>query len=112
MSNLEGGRPDIMWVVMKGGEEGVRRGGRGSRMMVSTHICGSVSSIVPDVVHQAGQVLQAVWDVVREEKDAHRLTTGTQKSGSNMVLATVLVQFFSFFFLIHHAHRTCGHVSM
>lgn len=64
---------------MKRGQEGVSGGERGSRVMGSTHVCGSVSSIVPDVVHQAGQVLQAVWDVVREEQDAHRLATRRQR---------------------------------
>lgn len=77
-SNLKGSRPDIVGVVMKRGQEGMSRRGRGSRVMGSTHVCGSVSSIVPDVVHQGGEVLQAVWDVVRKEQDAHRLRTRTQ----------------------------------
>lgn len=81
-SNLGGGGPDILGVVMKGGQEGMsRRGGgrgRGSRVIGSTHVCGPVSGVVPDVVHQRGQVLQAVGDVVRKEQDAHRLKVNQQ----------------------------------
>lgn len=71
---------------MKRGQEGMsrsrRRRIRGSRVIGSTHVCGSVSGIVPNVVHQGGEVLQAVWDVVRKEQDAHRLRT--QSQGSNV----------------------------
>lgn len=85
--NLGGDRSDIAWVVMKTGQEGMstsrrRRRRRGSRVIGSTHVCGSVSGIVPNVVHQGGEVLQAVWDVVRKEQDAHRLRT--QSQGSNV----------------------------
>lgn len=79
-SNLGGGRPDIVGVVVERGEESMSRRGRGSRVMGSTHVCGSVSGVVPHVVHQGGEVLQAVRDVVREEQDAHRLRTYTQSS--------------------------------
>lgn len=59
---------------MKKGQEGVSRGGgKGTRVIGSTHVCGSVSSVVPDVVHKGGEVLQAVGDVVRKEQEAHRL---------------------------------------
>lgn len=82
-SNLGGGRPDIVGVVMKGRQEGMSRRGGGSRVIGSTHICGSVSSIVPDVVHQGGQVLQAVRDVVRKEQYAHGLRTQSKSQESN-----------------------------
>jgi len=39
----------------------------------ATHVCGAISSVVPDVVHQGGQVLQAVRDVVRKQQDTHGL---------------------------------------
>ena len=78
-SNLGCGGPDIMGVVMKGGQEGMGRGRRGSGVIGSTHVCGSVSGVVPDVVHQGGEVLQAVWDVVRKQQDAHRLRTHTHR---------------------------------
>ena len=78
-SNLVGGRPDTVRAVMKGGQEGMSRRGRGSRVIRSTHVCGSVSSVVPHVVHQGGKVLQAVWDIVRKEKDAHRLRRQTHR---------------------------------
>lgn len=65
--NLGGGRPEIAWVVMKRGQEGMSGGRRGSRAVGPTHICGSVSSVVPNVVHQVGEVLQTVRDVVRKE---------------------------------------------
>ena len=63
---------------MKRGQEGMSGGRRVSRLIGSTHVCGSVSSIVPDVVYQGGEVLQTVWDVVRKEQDTHRLRTQTQ----------------------------------
>lgn len=74
-SNLGGGRSDILRVVMKGGQEAMRRRRRRRRrrMTGSTHVCGSVSSVVPDVVHQCGEVLQAVGDVVGKQQEAHRL---------------------------------------
>lgn len=76
--NLGGGRPEIAWVVMKRGQEGMSGRRTGSRMVGSTHVCGSVSGVVPNVVHQVGEVLQTVRDVVREQQDAHRLGTNTQ----------------------------------
>lgn len=76
--NLGGGRPEIAWVVMERGQEGMSGRRRGSRTVGPTHVCGSVSSVVPDVVHQVGEVLQAVGDVVRKEQDAHCLRTSTQ----------------------------------
>lgn len=39
----------------------------------SAYVSGSVSSIVPNVIHQRGEVLQALRDVVRKKKDAHCL---------------------------------------
>lgn len=74
-SNLGGSRPDVVGVVMKGRQEGMRRRGGGSRMIGSTHICGSVSCVVPHIIHQAREVFQAVRDVVRQQQDAHRLRT-------------------------------------
>lgn len=76
--NLGGGRPEIAWVVMERGQEGMSGRRRGSRTVGPTHVCGSVSSVVPDVVHQVGEVLQAVGDVVRKEQDAHCLRTSTR----------------------------------
>lgn len=82
-----------MRVVMKGGQEGMRRSSsrgrrrrrrRRSGVIGSTHVCGSVSGVVPDVVHEGGEVLQAVWDVVRKEQDAHRLTTHRHKVKDHM----------------------------
>lgn len=67
VSNLGSRRPDIVGVLMKGGQEAVSRGKWGPWMIGSTHICGPVSGVVPDVVHHGGQVLQAVGDVVRKE---------------------------------------------
>lgn len=65
-----------MGMLMKGGQEGVSRSRRGSGVMIgSTHICGSVSSIVPYVVHHGGQVLQTVRDVVWEQQNTHCLQT-------------------------------------
>lgn len=66
-----------------------RRRIRGSRVIGSTHVCGSVSGIVPNVVHQGGEVLQAVWDVVRKEQDAHRLRTQSQGSNVASILTSV-----------------------
>lgn len=66
-SNLGGARPDIVGVVMKGGQEGMSGRRRGSRVIGSTHVCGTVSGVIPDVIHEGGEVLQAVWDVVRKE---------------------------------------------
>lgn len=107
-SNLEGGRANIVGVVMKGGHEGMNRRGKGTRVRGSTHVCGSVSSVVPDVVHQGGEMLQAVGDVVRKEQDAHRLRTQTQSRGSNKLSALIWTS------VVTHcdAHDTCGHVSM
>lgn len=68
-SNLGGGRSDILRVVMKGGQEAMRRRRRRRRRVTgSTHVCGSVSGVVPDVVHQRGEVLQAVGDVVGKQQ--------------------------------------------
>lgn len=44
-----------------------------------THVCGPVSGIIPNIIHQVGEVLQAVGDVMREEQNAHCLHTDTQK---------------------------------
>lgn len=79
--NLGGGGPEIAWVVMKRGQEGMSGRRRGSRTVRPTHICGSVSGVVPNVVHQVGEVFQTVWDVVRKEQDAHCLRTSTQGQG-------------------------------
>ena len=38
-----------------------------------THVCGAIPSMVPDVVNQGGQVLQAVRDVVWKEQETHGL---------------------------------------
>lgn len=61
-------------MMMKGGEEGLSR-----RQGGSTHVCGAVPGVVPDVVHHGGEMLQAFGDVVRKEQDAHRLQTQQQK---------------------------------
>lgn len=76
--NLGGGRPEIAWVVMERGQEGMSGRRRGSRAVGSTHVCGSVSGVVPDVVHQVGEVLQTVGDVVGEQQYAHCLRTNKQ----------------------------------
>lgn len=91
--NLGGGRPENAWVVMKRGQEGMSGRRTGSETVGSTHVCGSVSGVVPNVVHQVGEVLQTVRDVVREQQDAHRLRTNTQgqrvRSRSVRILTTV-----------------------
>lgn len=76
-SNLRRGWPDSMRSLMKGGEEDMGRGVL--RLRRSTHICGTVSSIVPDIIHQGGEVLQTVWDVVWEEQNTHSLERGERK---------------------------------
>ena len=43
-----------------------------------THVCGAISSVVPDVVDQGGQVLQAVRDVVWKEQETHGLKGHSQ----------------------------------
>lgn len=80
VSNLSSSRPDVVWVLMKRGQEAVSRRKRGPGMIGSTHVCGPVSSIVPDVVHHGGQVLQTVRDVVRKEQDAHCLKAEIKES--------------------------------
>lgn len=77
--NLRRSRPDIVRVMMKGREEGMSRRRGGSKVGGSTHICGAVPGVVPDVIHQGGEMLQAVGDVVRKEQDAHRLQTQQQE---------------------------------
>lgn len=72
---LGGRRPDIAWVMVKRGEEGIIGRTQGSRTTESTHVCGPVSSIIPNIIHQVRKVLQAVGDVMRKEQDAHCLHT-------------------------------------
>lgn len=69
-------------MLMKGGQEAVSRRKRGPGMVGPTHVCGPVSSIVPDVVHHGGQVLQTVGDVVRKEQDAHCLKAEIKESNT------------------------------
>lgn len=88
--NLGGGRPEIAWVVMKRGQEGMSGRRRGSRVVGSTHVCGSVSGVVPNVVHQVGEVLQTVWDVVRKQQDAHCLRVNTQGERVRLRSACIL----------------------
>lgn len=59
-----------------------------------THICGPVSSVVPNVIHQGGEVLQALRDVVRKEQDAHCLRTSTQGQGSDLSPVSILTLMF------------------
>lgn len=92
--NLEGGRHEIAWVLLKRGQEGMSRGRRWSRVVRPTHICGPVSSVVPNVIHQGGEVLQALRDVVRKEQDAHCLRTSTQGQGSDLSPVSTLTLMF------------------
>lgn len=39
----------------------------------NTHIRGLVPSVMPHVIHHAGEQVQAGWDVVREQEDAEGL---------------------------------------
>lgn len=39
----------------------------------STHVSGLVPSVMPHVIHHAGQQVQAGWDVVRQHEDAEGL---------------------------------------
>lgn len=70
-------------------EGGGDRGRRGS-----THICGPVPSVVPNVIHQGGEVLQALRDVVRKEQDAHCLRTSTQSQRWDLSLVSILTLMF------------------
>lgn len=87
-SNLGGSRSDSVGVVMKRRQEGVRRRRRGWRVTGPTHVCGSVSGVVPDVVDQVRKMLQAVWDVMRKQQDAHGLKTQTGSGRSHVPAAS------------------------
>lgn len=39
----------------------------------NTHVSGLVPSVMPHVIHHAGEQVQAGWDVVREQEDAEGL---------------------------------------
>lgn len=62
-----------------------------------THVCGPVSGIIPNIIHQVGEVLQAVGDVMREEQNAHCLHTDTQNTHN---LGKETNRSFVFFFLL------------
>lgn len=66
----------------------------GPPLVGRTHICWPVTSVVPNVIHQGGEVLQALRDVVRKEQDAHCLRTTTQGQGSDPSPVYILTSMF------------------
>jgi hypothetical protein len=50
----------------------------------NTHIRGLVPSVMPHVIHHAGEQAQAGWDVVREQEDAEGLRREWQRNRYHM----------------------------
>lgn len=49
------------------------------RLLKNTHVSGLVPSVMPHVIHHAGEQAQAGWDVVREQEDAEGLKDKPQR---------------------------------